>query len=99
VSRHRPLHGADSAEAYVLKPYRVLMCDRFDEDDRQWVTIEAALGRHDAFNQAREKRPELSPLMAEECEIDWSAKRLRAAKDALADYHDAELERAKESAA
>jgi hypothetical protein len=48
----RPLHGADSAEAYVLKPFRVLIEEEMG--DRIWFTV-SAIGRHDAEHQAKEK--------------------------------------------
>lgn len=50
---------------YTLRPYHVLLCDRFDEDDQFSVTIPAALGPHDARNQARELHPRASILKAE----------------------------------
>jgi len=42
------------------------MCDRFDEDFRFMVRVDAAIGKHDAMSQARDIHPEGSPLMAEE---------------------------------
>jgi hypothetical protein len=46
-------------------PWRVLMCDRFDEDFQFWVHIPAAIGAADARNQARDLHPEGSPLREE----------------------------------
>lgn len=62
--RERPTHGADSAEAWHPTPWDVLMVDRFDEDFRFTVRVDAAIGQHDAINQARDLRPEGSPLKA-----------------------------------
>jgi hypothetical protein len=60
----RPEHGADSAEDYVLRRYRVVMEN--DDGGRHNVTIQAALGPRDAKEQARELFPYESPLIAEE---------------------------------
>ena len=65
-SRHKEDNGADSDEAWVPRPWLVLMCDRYDEDFRFMVRVDAAIGRNDAMNQAREIHPEGSPLKAEE---------------------------------
>jgi len=65
-SRHQPAHGADSAEAWTPRAWDVLMCDRYDEDFRFMVRVDAAIGPRDAMNQAREIHPEGSPLRAEE---------------------------------
>jgi hypothetical protein len=54
--RARPLNGADSADAYVLHPYRVTL-DCWD-GGRTTVTVNA-LGKHDAGNLAREKARDL----------------------------------------
>lgn len=62
--RHQPEHGADSPEG--RRPYRVLVCDRFEPDERRWVTVPAAYGPHDAFSQVRYALPEVSVLRAEE---------------------------------
>jgi hypothetical protein len=51
-SRHQPVAGADSAEAYVLKPFRVLIEEEMG--DRIWFNVNA-IGRHDAEHQAKEK--------------------------------------------
>ena len=48
------------------RPWVVLVCDRWDEDDRHEVRIPAAIGRHDAYSQARELHPGCSPLDARE---------------------------------
>ena len=64
--RHQPVNGADSAEAWTPRPWNVLMCDRYDEDFRFMVRVDAAIGRNDAMNQARDIHPEGSPLRAEE---------------------------------
>ncbi|MDP9145936.1 MAG: hypothetical protein M3N43_14805 [Actinomycetota bacterium] len=60
----RPLHGADSAEAYVLRRFRVVMED--DAGGRHNVIIPAALGIHDAQAQARHRFPYESPVHVEE---------------------------------
>lgn len=64
MSRHRPSHGADSAEAWNPQPWTVLMCDRYDPDYRFSVRVDAAIGQHDAMSQARDLHPEGSPLEA-----------------------------------
>ena len=66
MSRHQPENGADSAEAWQPRPWDVLMCDRYDEDFRFMVRVDAAIGKNDAMSQAREIHPEGSPLRAEE---------------------------------
>ncbi len=66
MSRHQPLNGADSAEAYVLRPYSVFLVDRFDDHDRRSVRIPAALGPNDAKSQARELHPGYVALEATE---------------------------------
>lgn len=63
-SRHRPTNGADSLEGWQPTPWTVYMADRYDPDYRFFVRIPAAIGRHDAENQAREQHPEGSPLRA-----------------------------------
>jgi len=65
-SRHQPEHGADSAEAWQPRPFQVLVCDRFDEDDRRWITVAAAIGPNDARSQIRTLYPEVSVLTVEE---------------------------------
>lgn len=62
--RAQPLNGADSAEAYVLRRYRVVMED--DDGGRRDVTISAALGPRDAKGQARDLFPYESPVHVEE---------------------------------
>ena len=62
-SRHMPEAGADSE--WNPRPWKVLMCDRFDEDFRFWVHVPAAIGAADARNQARDLHPEGSPLREE----------------------------------
>jgi hypothetical protein len=42
------------------------MCDRWEPDIRFNVRIAAALGKHDAINQARDRHPEASWLRVEE---------------------------------
>lgn len=49
----------------LLRPYRVFMEARWEEGERFTVRIPAALGPHDARNQARELRPGASPLTEE----------------------------------
>jgi hypothetical protein len=51
--RHQPENGADSPQAladYQLHPYRVYVED--EVGSRWWITVTAALGKHDARNQA-----------------------------------------------
>jgi hypothetical protein len=55
-SRHQPVNGADSAEAYVLKPFRVLLEEEMGS--RFFVKVNA-LGPHDAEHQACEKARDL----------------------------------------
>ena len=74
----RPQHGADSAEG--IRPYMVLMENRWEHGDRFSVRIAAAYGPIDACNQAQLDHPEYTGLRAEEAERDFA---------------DAELERAK----
>lgn len=64
ASNSRPLHGADSAEAWNPRPWLVLMED--DDGGRYTVRVPAAIGRHDAKSQARDMRPDLAVLNAEE---------------------------------
>lgn len=64
--RFRPLSGADSADAWQPRPFRVLVCDRYDQDDRRWIKVPAAIGLHDAFSQVRTDYPAVSVLTAEE---------------------------------
>jgi len=63
--RHQPEHGADSAEAWVPRPFLVLMEHRWN-DDRIKVRVAAAIGPRDAKAQARDLRPEYVPLQAED---------------------------------
>jgi hypothetical protein len=84
VSRHRPAHGADSAEAYVLRPFRVLIEEEMG--DRLWFTVNA-IGRHDAEHQAKEKAIDKgyfdpTALTVEEAERDYVDAELQKAKDA-----------------
>lgn len=58
-SRH-PEPGA--GEEYVLRPYRVLLCDRFEPDIRFEARIKAAMGPADARSQAKYMYPDASPL-------------------------------------
>ena len=60
-SRHADA-GADSPESYVLKPYKVEVCDRYDPDMKWTVYVPKALGPNDARNQAKELHPNASPL-------------------------------------
>jgi len=64
--RHQPLTGADSAEAWLPTEWRVTLCDRWEPDIRFDVRIPAAIGRHDALSQARDKYPDCSALDARE---------------------------------
>lgn len=75
----RPLHGADSAEAWNPTPWVVLMED--DDGDRINVRIAAAIGRRDAYGQARDLHPYYTPLRAEEAERDHADAELQRAKD------------------
>lgn len=65
-----------ATKSYELHPYRVIcMVDKYDKDmGRVDVTVRAALGRHDAMNQAREQLhaqyPDNCPLIAERIEQD-----------------------------
>ncbi len=63
ASNARPLNGADSADAWQPRPFRVVMED--DDQGRHNVIIRAAVGPRDALNQARELHPYDSPLTAE----------------------------------
>lgn len=56
----RPENGADSE--YTLRPYRVLLCDRYEPEIRFEARIPAAMGPNDAKNQARLMYPGASPL-------------------------------------
>jgi hypothetical protein len=76
--RAQPEHGADSAEAYVLKPFLVLMRD--PDGGRHEVRIRKALGPNDARSQARHQMPDCDPI--------------RTIEEASLDYQDAEHERA-----
>jgi hypothetical protein len=62
----RPLHGADSAEAWQPRPFLVLMEERWDEGNRIKVRIPAAIGPRDAKQQAAELRPGFVALQAED---------------------------------
>lgn len=62
--RHQPLAGADSAEAWNPRPFVVVMED--EDEFRINVRVPAAIGRHDAMNQARDMRPGFMVLAAEE---------------------------------
>jgi hypothetical protein len=66
AGRARPLNGSDSTEAWAPRPFRVLVCDRYDEDDRRWITVPLAVGPHDASSQVRLEHPGVSVLHAEE---------------------------------
>ena len=59
-SAHRPENGADS-EA-LTRPYRVLMCDRYEPEIKFEARIAAAHGPADARNQAKLMYPGASPL-------------------------------------
>jgi hypothetical protein len=54
--RAQPLNGADSADAYVLSPFRVTL-DCWDGG--RTVVVVNALGKHDAYNLARERAIDL----------------------------------------
>jgi hypothetical protein len=56
----QPLTWADSE--WNPRPFRVLMCDRYEPDIRFEVRIPRAIGPNDARNQARELYPSASPL-------------------------------------
>lgn len=62
-SRHAE-PGATSE--YVLHGYKVLACNRWDEDDRFTIRIRSAMGPHDARSQARLRRPDASILQVTE---------------------------------
>jgi hypothetical protein len=64
--RHQPLHGADSAEAWVPRPFLVLMEHRYEEGERIKVRVPAAIGPRDAKQQAAELRPGYVALQAED---------------------------------
>lgn len=76
----RPLHGADSAEAWQPRRFRVVMED--DDGGRHNVIIPAAIGPRDAMSQARDLYPYDSALTAEEAELDFADAELQKAKDA-----------------
>lgn len=62
--RHQPIAGADSADAWNPRPFRVVMQD--DDGIRHNVIIPAAIGPRDAESQARDRFPYDVPLKAEE---------------------------------
>jgi hypothetical protein len=55
-SRHQPAAGADSAEAWVRNPYRVLVEEELGS--RLWIEVNA-IGRHDAEHLAKERARDL----------------------------------------
>ena len=73
-SRHQPLNGADSPEdfpadpfeedVWAPRPFSVVMEDW--DHDRIKLRIPAAIGRHDAENQARDLRPDYMVVHVEE---------------------------------
>ena len=62
----RELNGADSSDGWDPRPFRVLMCDRYEPEIRFDARIPAAIGPHDAMSQARDLYPECSALEARE---------------------------------
>ncbi len=63
-SRHAE-PGAGNPD-WLPRPFRVLVCDRYDQDDRRWIKVPAAIGLHDALSQVRTDYPAVSVLTAEE---------------------------------
>lgn len=76
----RPLNGADSADGWQPRRFRVLM----EEEDggRYHLTIPRALGRHDALNQAHDQFPDDYALTAEEASLDYADAEMARAKEA-----------------
>lgn len=66
MTRHRPLHGADSAEAWNPRAWKVVMQDQWEPTIRFDVRIPKAIGKNDAAGQARDKYPSCSVLAVEE---------------------------------
>jgi hypothetical protein len=66
-ANHAPRNGAGAEHVdpdWQPRPWKVVLED--DDGDRITVRVEAAIGKRDAFNQARFRQPFYVPLMAEE---------------------------------
>lgn len=81
-SRHRPINGADSPEG--IRPYLVVLEDRYEEGDRIKVRVPEAYGPVDARKRAEQTHPGWVGLSAEEVLMEVSR-----------DNEDAEMERGK----
>ena len=76
----RPLNGADSADGWNPRRFRVLLED--EEGGRRNVIIRSAIGRMDAMNQARDQFPDDYALTAEEASLDYADAEMQRAKEA-----------------